>query len=569
MGNSKSKRLTCGVNLVDSLNKGDRAKQMREIKKRIEQFDTKQLKKDFIEWMEEKTEQEVAGSIIYLKTKKFNSIFLKLLKSLDSELYGMIVSSLIWCLSTNFIDLQNPSIQKHLLQIYLKTVFDEPDKEVSSSQISMFREFIDCWISADSIEILNHIVYFLMDLDDPATFDLRKVYQPKKVSKLQTDTQDALANVLHGREVYTIKYLPESKFNLNTRMGVEQAEKLNFFLTQIIEMSKTITNFLFELFVYIFNFIELPQNEGDTDSLKEIITRYLFSKDSNLLALCLYLCRVLNSKEHSCFTDKKEWLATLSDEAILSVDILMKLRQKARSSSTLKLEFRSDLSKTCRTLEKTLVVKLSQPVTSYDDIIDRLKDLSATLSKLSDKDHYFLVYWVDICQSWIFTVFGKDLEVDTKVMLINVIIKYLDSNEALVFAIVIQRLHKERLEDHRLFKLFIDTMKTERNDGQVWSAINKREMSTIPLRSQSRRESKLTKKPSMEDFECDSQLGQAFGTLEEETSEQSTLAKNFQAEPIKPKKIEEMDDKNNSSTPEPPYKEQSTGDLTNEDIHVY
>ena len=467
MGPSPSQDLENNVDILDRINQGERGTRLTAIKNKATQFNSKELKNQIISWMHEALSSDCSNTINFLRKKTFDETFLKLLENLPSILYGTIINSIVWILESKPISLEDPSIRKKVLQLFLGTAFDDQKRKGSFSQITIFREFIDCWVSIDCNTILDYIIYFTMDIEDSPFFDNAEIYRERDVKLLQKETREVLTSVLSKnqgqvKKIYNIVYKKDCKYRLFNTATSNQVKKLSFFLSQVAEEAKTISEFLFQLFWYIFNFIDLPKNTDDSrvfsdqDHMKEVITRYMFSKDSTLLTLSLYLVRVLHSEAHNHFIEKKEALDRTEDQALLNKKIMRELRQQERVT----IEFKEELSKIRKELRDNLVKQLEHPCVTFDDILDRLKLFASQLEDLPNQDHYYLVYWAEILTEWMAKTFDSQLELDMKIEMLHVIIKYITSKEVLVFAIAIEILHRERLEHHQFFHLLILTMQT-------------------------------------------------------------------------------------------------------------
>lgn len=202
--------------------------------------------------------------------------------------------------------------------------------------------------------------------------------------------------------------------------------------------------------------------------MKEVITRYMFSKDSTLLTLSLYLVRVLNSEAHNHFVEKKEALTLTPDHLILNSNIMGKIRQQTK----IEIDFKEDLSKIRKVLRDSLVERLKQPCATFEDVLERLKLFASQLEDLPNQDHFYLVYWAEILTAWMSQTFDMSrLDLDVQIEMFHVIIKYITSNEVLVFAIAIEILHRERLKNHQFFHLLIQTMSTPWEFSKIEQAL--------------------------------------------------------------------------------------------------
>lgn len=462
MGNKESKtrstRATITPNLLDEFRGGDRGKRIREINRNIDRFDTFKLRKEIVEYMENSSTKAHTSSIVYLKLHKFKQIFIDLLQYLSTQLYGEILSSIAWCIESHKLDFDSESIRLNLLQIYLRSGVCESAQEDKSNHITIFREFVDCWVSAESIEILNYILFFAVQQDDCGDMDTDKIYTKRDKSMLRKETRGAIDKVLGNRDVFSIQYIKNVKFSLDTNQSHTQAEKLEFFLNQMIEESRTITLFLFSLFHYMFDFIGLKDNRAEVQMQKDVITRYLFSKDSTLLALSLYLTGVLHSSDHKKFVKKRAYLQRHDDKQLFETSYLKSI-DKTRSGK-FQINFPSDLSKVNRMLCTKLVKELeAEYPTSFEDIIKALKLFARFLDRLSQQDHFLLYYWLCIFDCWMIAVFGLT-DLDCKISLLHITVKYLASDEVLIFAMVLLKLHK-KLEEEQTLPLFIEILKRD------------------------------------------------------------------------------------------------------------
>lgn len=441
-------------------NQTKRGRRIEEINRHIDRFDTLELRQNIVESMEKSIQNNQTSTIAYLKLYKFKQIFIGLLQSLSTQLYGEILSSIAWCIESHKINLDSNSIRLQLLQVYLRSGIDEYRVEDKSNHIDIYREFVDCWVSSESIEILKYIINFAVKDDASGDMDTDEIYRKRDKSLLRKDTREALAKVLGDRNIYSINYKKNVKFALDTNQSYVQAEKLTFFLNQIVEESRTITRFLFDLFSYMFNFIDLKENKANNQLLKDVITRYLFSKDSTLLALSLYLTSVLYSVDHIKFVKKREYLQRYDDLKLFDNRYLKGLNPE--KSGKFSIRFPADLSKINRMLNLKLVKPLeTQYPRTFEDIIRALKLFAKYLDHLSEQDHFLLYYWLCIFDCWMMAVFGPT-DIDCKICLLHITVKYLDSDEILIFAMVLLKLHK-RLEDEQTLPLFIEILQRDFN----------------------------------------------------------------------------------------------------------
>ena len=463
MGNRQPTERETVVDIVERLNDGVRGSRISEIKEKTNQFSSTQLKSDIIAWMRKQISKDQKTTINFLKKREFDEIFIKLLEKLGSLLYGTIIHSIVWILESNKMDLSDDSLRKKVLQHFLKDELDENygEKGQNYNQIGIFREFIDCWVSIHCDSILDYIIDFTMDKEDEINFDKSEIYKEKEKKVLKKQTAEVLDQLLSSKKIYNISYKKDCKYRSFSDSLGSQVKKLDFFLNQIEEESKTISNFLFELFWYIFNFINLKEDressQDDREEMKGVITRYMFSKDSNLLNLTLYLVRVLNSQDYDEFVDKKRKLNTMNDDEILEREIVYKLNQV----DEINIEFKENISHIRKVLKTELIDKIKVPCRSFEDIVERAKTFAAQLKSLPDKDHYFIVFWVEIFYQWFNKSFNNNLEIENRIQMFYLIIKYIQSNEVLVFAIAVQILHRDRLENHQAFSLFLNTMREE------------------------------------------------------------------------------------------------------------
>ena len=432
---------------------------------RVQQFSPKLLKTDILSWMRNvmKDEHKCQCSLLRISLRRqFEKAFMQLLECLDTKFYADMMHQICYSLQITPLDFQDRSIRKKLLHVCLRTAFDCEGRGESSEKFSLFKEFFDCWVlieNKDTVEKVFHLIDFCTveapePESDPEKLKHLMFCTRKKFSQLQRTNQKIFRGFFQGDVISAVRYMEDGHY-----LPLDEATQTGLCetLSQIISEAKMISSFLFELVYYLFDFISIQQNAAEDSCLRELITRYLFSQNSSLLSLSLYLVRILNSREHDIFTRKKAWLSKQEDARVLNPSVEKKLK---RGIQTVVIGFKDDLSKLRRDLNKRLVEALRVPSESYSDIVSRMRLMAVYLEDLPRRDHYFLAFWAEILEAWIAGSF-EDIELDVKIELFHMIIKYLDSNEVLIFALAIEKLHHERLVDHQFFHLFIGTMKTE------------------------------------------------------------------------------------------------------------
>ena len=511
MGKTNSKNQ---IDITASFNNEKRRKTLEAIMQKVQKFSPKDLKADILAWMKQASQKERNSSNLPEK-KNFHSIFLRFLEALESKFYAEMIHQICYTLQITPLSFEDESIRKKLIHVCLKTAFECDSRGEDSVKISKLKEFFDGWVTINSQPIIlsieplisicginapgsmgkdkdfyvicekisltkisREVNDILMDMmyDDERMMDDGKVTQIKRTSdestrsnespegkdiskgketaqKYTRDREDSRKMKRVKREVKCVRYIGDNEYIDTTE---EEKSVLAGKLDQIMIEAKTIVAFLFELFTYVFDSIGLKNYTHDNDCIKQIITRYLFSKDSSLMNLTLYLVRIVKSAEHQIFTEKKQWLSGQPDSSVLNPKVEKKL---IGGVNEIDIGFKDDLSKIKRDLNRRLVEVLRIPPKNYRDIISNLRLMAVYLEDLTNRDHYFLAYWAEVLQSWIQGAF-EDLELDTKIEFIHIIIKYIESNEMLIFASAIERLHRERLVDNQFFQLFINTMET-------------------------------------------------------------------------------------------------------------
>lgn len=442
---------------------------------RLEDLKTCALKKAIIKWMGEKLQECPRGDKIEcMKVKQFNQDFFELVKLLESGFYGSMLKTMVWCLHDKHMNISQEDIQLRLVEIYLATDITDGEVLKSINEVSAIRTFIDYWVAQDVLNFVDYLILFLLEMDDPIEERALIVGRSKKLKDFPLETVKVINEVVckkrpdgtvkekvHHKVTYqgikSWKYKLKKEGNLTHNT----LDKANIFLNQILEMSGTITTFLLELFLSIFDFVDLPKYRGGHVRFKEPITRYIFVKDSNLMAATLFLTKIINWECFKFFLEKCEDLKNTPDDKILNPKIMKYARTVPPTDNLFRPE---ELTKYKKAQIREAIGKFKMPVDTFQDMITMLKEVTATLVNMVRKDPFFLVHWVEVFDRWVHAGFTQILEADSLIEIFYVIMKYMDTEDILLYALALSKLFP-RLDDTYTFSLFHNTMSHTKPHG--------------------------------------------------------------------------------------------------------
>ena len=511
---------------------------MQKVKKRCEGFDGTQCKLEILQKIEEKLAQTEKSSIIALRVANFGKVYKEFIGKMDNESIGRIVSNLLWCLGEHTLSTDSPDIQKQLLNMFLrvdelcilkkeKISPTEPGsgkKQAQSlvfGQVSVFKELVNYWVGAYALDIVTHIFNFGSDLAvDQGMMDDKLLFRIKMPQRITPIVKKSLSEALQGRQTYKIRYITDPNNRLGTRYSNKMLANIKNLQSEWMEIIRIIVSCIYHTFVVIFDRMGLDSGKAeDHIAMKEIITRFLFSRGSNFMSMFLYMDRAMNHTVFTNFEEKRLGLAKMSPNQIIPSETRLKMKKEQNPSlvlsahsgeenrgpatptsgrslrnitiqsgsrgsdrgshppplkNTLSFSGVPTTAKFLPSVRRTPAIRpllhclaTAQYIKSFEDVVSSIKILAESIFNLVDKDLHYLLSWLEVFEAWLEHIYGKGVLTDTEVIYhFDLVIKYLPNHEILSFAFALEKLLRKKTMETKIYHVLFISLTTPINTFQ-------------------------------------------------------------------------------------------------------
>lgn len=389
--------------------------------------------------------------------------FVTLLQNLPPGFFGSLVRTLSKILEhrKGQMLLDNPATGLKLLSMYLKIDEGNIIHLKEGTEVSFLREFFNKWVETQSMWMEN---YMETDKISRTTSDTKSsdsttgkspsstslsadsnpLRKSKKLSNHSPDCEAALAKLFSGIPCFPTYYDPRISFSYEAseckhRIAICLREKL----TRTLRMLKIGINSIVILFRAVLNYLGIKEDadeEGrvDLQPMRDIVTRFVTVRDSNILGLILYVCKETQKKEHQNYVDNLALLKALPAERLFDPKTLSTLKKRfaplTPDDPNYKLIFPAYFTSNQRRILQSMSSAICAPTktphgekaTVLDEIEEKCKAMASCLNSNVLADIHYVEYWIVLFDMWTNLHFkpAGSLEPEAKIQLMWLTLKY-------------------------------------------------------------------------------------------------------------------------------------------------